>query len=77
MWWRVRFNDQWLCMSTYHRVSAATVDRSAAVRLLTYVGLLYQDLDRVKATAPLRQKPPVLPHRAVYNGKSSGRQPCS
>ncbi|MBW2049927.1 MAG: Rpn family recombination-promoting nuclease/putative transposase [Deltaproteobacteria bacterium] len=39
-----------------------------SVRILTYLGLLYQDLIRTKQTAVEGKLPPVLPV-VLYNGK--------
>jgi len=40
-----------------------------AVRILTYLGLLYQDLLQTKKIRPDEKLPPVLPI-VLYNGKS-------
>ena len=45
----------------------STVDAWMAVRVMTYVGLLYQDLIRQKQVLPERRLPPVLPI-VLYNG---------
>ncbi len=45
----------------------STVDRSMAVRLLTYVGLLYEDLLKSGEIGPGEPLPPVLPV-VIYNG---------
>ncbi|MBO4970423.1 MAG: Rpn family recombination-promoting nuclease/putative transposase [Pseudomonas sp.] len=45
----------------------STVDPFMAVRMMTYVGLLYQDLIRSKDILPHRKLPPVLPI-VLYNG---------
>jgi hypothetical protein len=44
----------------------STFDRLMAVRLLTYIGLLYEDLHRSKAIGPDDPLPPVLPI-VLYN----------
>ena len=41
--WRVRWGERWLYVYLLLEFQS-TVDRLMAVRLLTYVGLLYQDL---------------------------------
>jgi len=64
--WRVRWGDRWLYLYLLIEFQS-TVDRQMAVRLLTYIGLLYQDLrrtGRIGSTDPL---PPVLPI-VLYNG---------
>ena len=41
--WRLRWGERWLYLYLLLEFQS-TVDRLMAVRLLTYVGLLYQDL---------------------------------
>ena len=65
--WRVRFRDRWLYLYLVLEFQAR-VDPFMAVRLLTYIGLLYQDLIRQGATTPTGRLPPVLPI-VLYNGK--------
>ncbi|ESQ15256.1 MAG: hypothetical protein N838_09195 [Thiohalocapsa sp. PB-PSB1] len=48
----------------------STVDRHMAVRLLTYVGLLYQDLLKAGEIGPSEPLPPVLPI-VLYNGSDA------
>ena len=48
----------------------STVDAWMAVRIMTYVGLLYQDLIRQKQVLPGRRLPPVLPI-VLYNGEGN------
>jgi len=63
--WRVRFHDRWLYLYLLLEFQS-TVDPFMTVRILTYLGLLYQDLQRQQ---PSGQKlPPVLPI-VLYNGK--------
>lgn len=65
--WRVRFHDRWLYLYLLLEFQS-TVDPFMAVRILTYLGLLYLDLQRQQ---PSGQKlPPVLPI-VLYNGKPS------
>ena len=54
--WRVRYRHRWLYVLVLLEFQS-TVDRTMAVRVLTYTALLYQDLLRT-STEPL---PPVLP----------------
>jgi hypothetical protein len=65
--WRVRFRDRWLYLYLVLEFQAR-VDPFMAVRLLTYIGLLYQDLIRQGVTAATGKLPPVLPI-VLYNGK--------
>ena len=66
--WRVRFkDDRWLYVVLQLEFQSA-VDRSMAVRMMTYTGLLYQKLI---ADGVLRERgalPPVLPI-VIYNGR--------
>jgi hypothetical protein len=73
--WRVRFADrqEWLYLYVILEFQSE-VDRFMAVRLATYVGLLYQDLVRTKQLAPDRKLPPVLPI-VLYNGEGRWSAP--
>ena len=64
--WKVRFQDQWLYVYLLIEFQS-TVDRFMALRLLVYVGLLYQDLVQTKQLAGDGLLPPVLP-LVLYNG---------
>ena len=63
--WRLRCGETWLYVLLEFQ---STVDRSMAVRLLTYTGLLYQDLFRRAEVSPDGKLPPVLPV-VFYNGR--------
>jgi predicted transposase/invertase (TIGR01784 family) len=65
--WRVRWGERWLYLYLLIEFQS-TVDRFMAVRLLTYIGLLYQDI--LRANRPGREEylPPVLPI-VLYNGE--------
>ena len=65
--WRVRFQDQWLYVYLLLEFQAS-VDRFMAVRILTYTGLLYQDLIHSHALHQGRL-PTVLPI-VLYNGET-------
>ncbi len=65
--WRVRFRQEWLYVYLLLEFQS-TVDRFMAVRLLTYVGLLYQDLIKARQLPEDKQLPPVLP-MVLYNGE--------
>ena len=65
--WRVRFQDHWLYVYLLLEFQS-TVDRFMAVRILSYTGLLYQDLIRSQSLHQERL-PPVLPI-VLYNGES-------
>ncbi len=65
--WRVKFRDQWLYVYLLLEFQS-TVDAWMALRMLTYVGLLYQDLVRTKQLTVSGRLPPVLPI-VLYNGE--------
>jgi len=64
--WRVRVEGEWVYLYILIEFQS-TVDPFMAVRMMTYVGLLYQDLIRSKDILPHRKLPPVLPI-VLYNG---------
>ncbi len=65
--WRVRCRDEWIYVYILIEFQS-TVDRFMAVRLMTYIGLLYQDLIRTGSLLDNGKLPPVLP-LVLYNGK--------
>ncbi len=64
--WRVRWKGQDLYLYLLLEFQS-TVDRDMPVRIMTYLGLLYQDLRTSAAIAPDAPLPPVLP-MVLYNG---------
>jgi len=64
--WKVRWGQDWLYVYLLIEFQS-TVDRYMAVRILVYLGLLYQDLVRSGNLAAEGQLPPVLPI-VLYNG---------
>lgn len=58
--WRVRFRDRWLYVYVLLEFQSS-VDRFMAVRMMTYVGLLYQDLVQRKELVDGSLLPPVVP----------------
>ena len=67
MVWRVRFKNRWVYVYLLLEFQS-TVDPFMAVRLLTYLGLLYQDLIARDALKSGDRLPPVLP-LVLYNGR--------
>ena len=65
--WRVRWGDDWLYVYLLLEFQS-TVDAHMAVRMLTYLGLLYQDLIRQNKLTARSKLPPVLP-LVLYNGR--------
>ena len=68
--WRLRIIEDGLARWLYVYILLefqSTVDRIMAARLLTYIGLLYEDLHRSKEIGPDDSLPPVLPI-VLYNG---------
>ena len=64
--WKVRWRQDWLYVYLLIEFQS-TVDRYMAIRILVYLGLLYQDLVRSGQLAAERRLPPVLPI-VLYNG---------
>ena len=67
MIWRLRWGGRWLYVYLLLEFQSS-VDRLMAVRLLTYVGLLYQDLAAAGEIPPGGYLPPVVPI-VLYNGE--------
>jgi hypothetical protein len=65
--WRVRWRGGWLYVYLLLEFQAS-VDRFMALRILVYVGLLYQDLIRAGQLTPGGRLPPVLPV-VLYSGE--------
>jgi hypothetical protein len=71
--WRVKFKKQWLYLYLLLEFQS-TEDAWMALRMLTYVGLLYQDLQRTRQLTPSGRLPPVLPI-VLYNGEKAWMAP--
>lgn len=71
--WRVRLRDEWLYVYLLLEFQSAP-DRWMALRMLVYVGLLYQDLVRSKQLTHGGRLPPVLP-LVLYNGMPAWTAP--
>ena len=67
MIWRVRWGADWLYIYLLLEFQA-TVDRYMAVRLMVYVGLLWQSLIQARTLSPSGKLPPVVPI-VLYNGR--------
>lgn len=65
--WRVKVDGDWLYLYLLIEFQSS-VDRFMALRMMVYVGLLYQDLLRQGQVGPDRLLPPVLPI-VLYNGE--------
>jgi hypothetical protein len=64
--WRLRWGADWLYVYLLVEFQS-TVDAWMAVRIQTYLGLLYQDLIRAEQLSANGRLPPVLP-LVLYNG---------
>jgi len=73
--WRVRAGEDWLYLYLLIEFQSR-VDRFMALRMMVYVGLLYQDLIRHRQLGPQRLLPPVLPI-VLYNGERRWRAPVT
>lgn len=69
MIWRLRWGERWLYVYLLLEFQSS-VDHFMAVRLLTYVGLLYQDLAAAGEIPSGSHLPPVVPI-VLYNGEKS------
>ena len=69
--WRVKADGEWVYLYLLIEFQS-TADPWMAVRMMTYLGLLYQDLIRRGDVLPGRQLPPVLPI-VLYNGQGNWR----
>jgi len=65
--WRVKCKNEWLYIYLLIEFQS-TVDYFMAVRLMTYIGLLYQDLIKQFKLGKNDKLPPVFPV-VLYNGK--------
>jgi Uncharacterized conserved protein len=66
--WRVRWGEDWLYVYLLLEFQSS-IDKYMAVRVMSYLGLLYQDLVRQKTFTPNGKLPPVLPV-VLYNGET-------
>ena len=67
--WRVRWErDRWLYVYLLIELQS-TVDSFMALRMMVYVGLLYQDLVQHRQLTPSGKLPPILP-LVLYNGST-------
>ena len=71
--WRVKAGEEWLYLYILIEFQSH-VDPFMAVRMLVYVGLLYQDLIRRREVKPGHPLPPVLPI-VLYNGGKTWTAP--
>lgn len=70
--WRVRWGRDWIYVYVMLEFQSRT-DRYMAVRIMTYLGLLYQELIRTNKLTNNNKLPPVLPI-VLYNGKGRWRE---
>ena len=73
--WRVHWGPDWLYLYLLLEFQS-TVDPYMAVRVLVYVGLLYQALIRAGQLPPSGKLPPVVPI-VLYNGRGRWTAPLS
>ncbi|MFT5084931.1 MAG: hypothetical protein ACI9Y1_002988 [Lentisphaeria bacterium] len=64
--WRIVWRDRWLYVYVLLEMQSS-IDPMMAVRLLTYIGLLYQDLHARGELTQSGRLPPVFPI-TIYNG---------
>ncbi|ALG66783.1 Rpn family recombination-promoting nuclease/putative transposase [Beggiatoa leptomitoformis] len=71
--WRIRWQNKWLYVYILLEFQSS-VDNYMAIRLMVYIGLLYQDL--IKAGLTTDKLPPVLPI-VLYNGNRRWTAPVN
>lgn len=64
--WRVRAGGEWVYLYLLFEFQRS-VDKHMALRMMVYIGLLYQDLVKSGQGLPKGRLPPVLPI-VLYNG---------
>ncbi len=72
--WRVRFKGKWLYLYLLLEFQSSD-DYFMTVRIMTYTGLLYQDIIRTQGLKKGDTLPPVVP-MVIYNGKPAWKSPC-
>ena len=65
--WRVKYQKNWIYVYLLIEFQS-TIDQYMAVRLMTYMGLLYQDLIKTRQLFPDNRLPPIFPV-VLYNGE--------
>ena len=65
--WRVKLKGEWLYIYLLLEFQSGT-DHWMALRIMVYIGLLYQDLIKSGRVTPKKRLPPVFP-LVLYNGK--------
>ena len=73
--WKIRLNDRWIYVYLLMEFQSST-DPLMALRMMVYVGLLYQDLAKRNELTQDKKLPPVLPI-VLYNGKPRWTAPVS
>jgi predicted transposase YdaD len=71
--WRVKVGEDWVYLYLLIEFQS-TVDQYMALRMMVYVGLLYQDLIKRKQVLKNGRLPPVLPI-VLYNGSRKWTAP--
>jgi predicted transposase/invertase (TIGR01784 family) len=65
--WRVKYQQSWIYVYLLIEFQS-TIDNYMAVRLMSYMGLLYQDLIKTKQLTAKKLLPPIFPV-VLYNGE--------
>lgn len=71
--WKMRYKGEWLYLYVLLEFQS-TVDRYMSIRLMSYIGLLYEDLIKSKSLTEKGMLPPVLPW-VIYTGKPDWSAP--
>ena len=72
--WRVRWRENWLYIYILIEFQSSD-DPFMALRMMSYISLLWQDLVARNELQPGRKLPPVLPI-VLYNGNEPWKSPC-
>ncbi len=65
--WKVKYGESWIYVYLLLEFQS-TIDKFMAVRLMSYIGLLYQDLIKTHRIPTEQRLPPVFPV-VLYNGE--------
>ena len=71
--WRVKYGEEWLYIYLLLEFQS-TIDYWMPLRMLTYIGLFYEDLVRTGKLQSQDKLPPVFP-AVIYNGQSVWNAP--
>lgn len=71
--WKMKYKGEWIYLYLLLEFQS-TIDRYMSIRLMSYIGLLYEDLIKSKVLTKKRELPPVLPW-VIYTGRQAWSAP--